>query len=241
MTQDTKTNKSPLAGATVLVVEDDAEDARFAMKLVESLGGRVLQADTVSAARVHCAENDLAIIVLDRMLADSEDGLALLDWYRELEAAAPCVLVTSRLATIDDHVRGLDLGADDYIDKPFDLRELSARLRALMRRAETQRAPASVLIWGDLEIRTLNERALWRGETVKLRPQSFKLLCALAACRGEAVSRAALWREVWPDYKGLPPQDAVINTSINRLRKSLAELDAPPEIVSEDLGYRLVV
>ena len=235
------TQSAPLEGATVLIVEDEAKDAAVVRKEVEALCGRALHADTAQGARALFAEHAIDLIVLDRMLADSEDGLALLNWFRELEAPTPRVLVASRLSTSDDHILGLELGADDYINKPFDPRELAARLKALMRRASAMRSPKSVHIWGALEIRTLNEIALWEGERIAIRPQSFAILNALSSIKGEYMSREALWRMVWPENKNLPPQDPVINTAINRLRTSLNKLENGPGIVSEELGYRLVI
>lgn len=234
-------DEAPLQGMTVLVVEDDLAAAREVLAQIASLGARGIHAETVQDARALYAENDVDLIILDRMLADHEDGLALLSWFKELEAPAPGVLVASRLSTTDDHIRGLELGADDYINKPFEMRELAARLKALARRVDATRSPKTVLIWGDLELRTLNERALWNGGTIELRPQSFKVLHALALHKGDYVSREALWRAVWPENKNLPPQDPVINTAINRLRTGINKTTDGLEIVSEDLGYRLVI
>ena len=230
-----------LSGATVLVVEDDLEDAHLVLHEVSALGGRGLHADCVQSARALIVENTIDLIVLDRMLADGEDGLTLLSWFQELEAPAPAVLVASRLSTSDDHILGLELGADDYINKPFDPRELAARLKALMRRAAAARSPKSVQIWGDLEIRTLNKVALWKDEPISMRPQSFAAFSFLALHKGDYVSREALWRAVWDKYKNLPPQNTVINNEISRLRGSLNGLEGGPKIVSENLGYRLVI
>ena len=234
-------NLDALSGVTVLVVEDEAKDAELVISNVKALGGQAFHADTVQGARDLLTKHDVDIIVLDRMLADGEHGLDLLSWFREIEAPAPQVLVASRLATTDDHILGLDLGADDYIDKPFDPRELAARMRALLRRADSIRSPISVLIWGPLEIRTLNGVALWKGEKISLRPQSFSVLAMLVGLKGEYLSRAALWREVWKKNKCLPPQDTVINTEISRLRSSLKGIPDGPRVIAEDLGFRLVI
>jgi DNA-binding response OmpR family regulator len=164
-----------------------------------------------------------------------------LTWFNDIEVTAPPVLIASRLATSDDHILGLELGADDYIDKPFDPRELTARLKALLRRADAMRSPMSVQIWGALEIRSLNEVALWNGERIAMRPQSFAVLRILGSLKGEYLSREALWREVWKKNKFLPPQDTVINTEISRLRSSLKALPNGPRVVAEELGFRLVV
>lgn len=234
-------NVETLHGVTVLVVEDEQRDADRVIQVVKSLGGQSLHTASLQGARHLISEHQVDLIVLDRMLAGGEHGLDLLSWFRQIEAPVPQVLVASRLATSDDHILGLDSGADDYINKPFDPRELAARIRALQRRADSIRSPVSVLVWGKLEIRTLNEVALWDGDRINLRPQSFSVLSMLANLKGEYLSREALWREVWKKNKFLPPQDTVINTEISRLRGSLKALPDGPQVIAEDLGFRLVI
>lgn len=225
----------------VLVVEDDKDDADLVVQQIEEVGANALHADTVQGARAILSSKDVDLIVLDRMLADSEPGLQLLAWFQEIEVAAPPVLIASRLSSSDDRILGLESGADDYIDKPFDPRELGARIKALLRRADTLRSPMSVIVWGPLEVRTLNKVALWNGEPIAMRPQSFAVLNMLVGLKGEYLSRAALWREVWKKNKCLPPQDTVINTEISRLRSSLRALENGPRIIAEDLGFRLAI
>lgn len=211
------------------------------LQQVTALGWQGTIARTVQAARAHFTGVAFDIVVLDRMLDDQEDGLALLKWFSELESTAPGVLVASRLGTPQDHIQALDLGADDYINKPYDLEELNARLRALARRLTGKRTPESVDVWEELEIRTMNRRALWRGEQIELRPQSFQVLRVLVASKGEYVSRETLWHAVWTSYKNLPPQETVINTAISRLRGSLIAISNAPIIHSDQLGYRLML
>ena len=236
-----KSESTALAGVTVLVVEDEKADADLVLEQIEALGGVGRHTDTVQGAREILTGDNVDLVVLDRMLADSAHGLELLTWFNEIEVAAPPVLIASRLATSDDHILALELGADDYIDKPFDPRELTARIKALLRRADAKRSPVSVLIWGPLEVRSMNKVALWHGERISMRPQSFAVLNMLAGLKGEYLSREALWREVWKKNKFLPPQDTVINTEISRLRSSLKVLPNGPRIVAEELGFRLVV
>lgn len=226
---------------TVLIVEDDVQAAGLVAQQVASLGWESAVVGTVQAARARFADVAFDIVVLDRMLDDQEDGLALLKWFKELESAAPGVLVASRLGTAGDHVKALDLGADDYINKPYDVEVLNARLRALARRLTGRRAPESVDLWEDLEIRVMNRSALWKGQQLALRPQSFDVLRVLVASKGEYVSRESLWHAVWKSYKNLPPQDTVINTSISRLRGNLAVAADGPVIESDRLGYRIVL
>lgn len=231
---------------SVLIVEDDTHIADQLAAAVRSLGWLPQQAATVQAARARLTAGPVDLIVLDRMLADGEDGLALLAWFRALEVGPPGVLVTSRLSSAEDHVRGLDLGADDYLDKPFDTQELLARLRALARRIGPQRAPDSVHIWGGLELRADSGVALWNGTRFELPPLALRLLVLLAEHRGDWVSRAVLWRRGWPEQGRVPARDYVINVAVSGLRKTLAGLGSEPHRLPRvetgtGLGYRLVL
>lgn len=225
----------------VLIVEDDPPIADQVMQEVASLGWESTTVETVQAARAQFANIAFDLVVLDRMLGDSEDGLALISWFNDLESTVPGILVASRLGTVQDHILALDLGADDYINKPYDLEELNARLRALARRMRGKRAPESVDVWENLEIRTMNRTALWNGQLIPLRPQSFDILKVLVSLEGEYVSREVLWRSVWRSYKNLPPQDTVINTALSRLRGNLSNLTGVPLIINNRLGYRLAI
>ncbi len=223
----------------VLIVEDDSSMAQQVVKEVSNLGWSSTVVKTVQAARAHFSEIAFDLVVLDRMLDDDEDGLALITWFKELESKAPGILVASRLGTPQDHIQALDLGADDYINKPYDLEELNARLRALSRRLSGKRSPESVELWEGLEIRIMNRSALWKGQLIPLRPQSFEVLKNLVASKGEYISREVLWRSVWSSYKNLPPQDTVINTAISRLRGNLVAISGAPVIHNDRLGYRI--
>ena len=224
----------------LLIVEDDKAMAPAMASVAIELGYQVSFAETLEQAKSVTATILPDLVILDRMLADGSEGLDYIAWLDALEGKRPGILVASRLTSVSDHVLGLEAGADDYINKPFDPKELRARLRAVARRAETNRAPASVLIFDTLEIRKLSGHALINNVALDLRPQSFALLNAVAERQGEWVSRKALWHEVWTDYKNLSPQDTVINTAISRLRRVLSKAERAPEIVSEDFGYRLV-
>lgn len=223
----------------ILIVEDDFADATIVITQVEALGWSYRVVNTVQAARAAFAKTAYDLVVLDRMLEDAEEGLELLNWFKALESAAPGVLVASRLGSSSDHVEALDLGADDYINKPYDGEVLHARLRALARRLSGIRVPESVDVWEDLEVRFMNRSALWRGQQIALRPQSFDVLAVLVAAKGEYVSREALWHQVWASYKNLPPQDTVLNTAISRLRRGFADVAGAPRVESDRLGYRL--
>lgn len=226
----------------VLVVEDDRPLVARVTQAVAALGWQHRHVESVQAAREVLARESVDLIYLDRMLADGEDGLNLLAWFRDLEGSAPATLVASRLSGTNDRICGLDQGADDYLDKPFDDDELKARFRALARRLQSHRVPQSVLILGRLELRTVNRIALWAGQRLEMMPLTFTLLEALAAHRGEWVSRQALWRIAWPEQARVAPRNYVINVAISRLREVLERcVDGPRVETGERLGYRLVV
>lgn len=223
----------------MLIVEDDPTMASAMAEVGRELGYLVSLAQTVDEAKRESATWLPDLVILDRMLGDGSEGLDYVKWLNALEGKRPGILVASRLTSVSDHVLGLETGADDYIDKPFERDELRARLRAVARRVVSTRAPASVLIFDSLELRKLSGQALVNNMPLSIRPQSFALLNAIAERQGEWVSRKALWHEVWTDYKNLSPQDTVINTAISRLRRVLLSVKGAPEIVSENLGYRL--
>lgn len=225
----------------MLIVEDDEAIASVMTIEAQGLGYEVIGVDTVDGAKRSSAAQLPDLVVLDRMLADGTDGLDYIKWLNALEGSRPGILVASRLGTVDDHILGLELGADDYINKPFEPAELRARIRAVARRVSTNRAPNSVLIFETLEIWKLSGIALINNQPLDLRPQIFSLLYAITSRQGEWVSRKALWHEVWPLYRNLPPQDTIINTAISRLRRALETAEGAPSILSENLGYRLVV
>jgi DNA-binding response OmpR family regulator len=137
--------------------------------------------------------NDYDVIVLDLMLP-KVDGLTILKRMRAEGRLAQVLVLTAR-DTVDDRVRGLDFGADDYLVKPFDLKELLARVRALARRAYTARNP--MLKVGDLRIDTPAQR-VWRGkEEISLTPREYSLLEYLAVRSGEVVSRTDIWEHLY--------------------------------------------
>ncbi|MEM9422441.1 MAG: response regulator transcription factor [Pseudomonadota bacterium] len=223
----------------LLVVEDDDAISAIVREEAADLGYVVTVVDTVEGAKRETALAMPDVVVLDRMLADGRDGLGYIEWLNALEGQRPGVLVASRLTSVSDHVLGLECGADDYINKPFEVVELRARIRAVARRATSHRAPNSVLFFDTLEVRQGSRVALVGETQLALRPQSFDLLNAIVVREGEWVSRKALWHEVWTDYRNLSPQDTVINTAISRVRRALAKIENAPSVVSEELGYRL--
>lgn len=195
----------------------------------------------LAAAKAALGVEPVDIVILDRMLGERSEGLDLVDWLRSIEAPMPGVIALSYLSEIDHQVFGLNRGVDDYLGKPFELDALIARVTAVSRRVTSFRTPISVEVIGDLELHTKARQAYWRGQQIPLQKKAYALLCAIATGKGDIVDIDTLWREVWTDYPGLPPQDTVMNTAVSRLRGYLNKVQDPPRIVRDGAGYRLCV
>jgi two-component system, OmpR family, response regulator len=177
----------------VLVVEDEARVARLIKRGLEEEGHVVDVASNGPEGLWMATENEYAAIVLDLMLPGF-DGVELCQRLRSQGAWAPVLMLTARDA-VDDRVRGLDAGADDYLVKPFSLLELAARLRALARRDD--RARPAVLTAGDLSLDPASKQA-WRGTTeLQLSPKEFSLLELFLRHPGNVLTRSQIIEAVW--------------------------------------------
>jgi two-component system, OmpR family, response regulator len=177
----------------LLVVEDDTKLARALERGLQREGYAVDLADTGDSALSQAIANDYDAVVLDVMLP-GPDGFAVCREMRRSERWAPVLMLTAR-DQVSDRIRGLDAGADDYLVKPFDFGELLARLRALIRRGPSERAP--VLEVGDLRIDPAARVVTRGGRQVELTVREFALLHFLAQRAGEVVSREQLLEHVW--------------------------------------------
>lgn len=179
----------------VLLVEDHKPLVRALRKGLEEEGFAVdVALDGEEAAhKVRATSYDL--IILDRMLP-KEDGLSLLRRWRRDGVAAHVLMLTAK-GSIADKVEGLDLGADDYLAKPFELDELLARMRALIRRNHQAKDP--VLRIGDLEINTAAHTVQRAGKSIHLTPREYALLEFLAYHRGKVVSRTMIWEHLYDE------------------------------------------
>jgi two-component system OmpR family response regulator len=177
----------------LLVVEDDVKLARALERGLQREGYAVDLADTGDDALSQATENDYDAVVLDVMLP-GRDGFSVCRAMRGNERWAPVLMLTAR-DQVGDRIRGLDAGADDYLVKPFDFGELLARLRALIRRGPSERAP--VLEVGDLHIDPAARVVTRAGREIELTVREFALLQFLAQRAGEVVSREQLLEHVW--------------------------------------------
>jgi DNA-binding response OmpR family regulator len=224
----------------VLIVEDD-ERIRTSMRLaLEDEGYDVSEAGSgEDALELYAQANPQApfdLLIVDIMLPGM-DGFACCRELRR-QSAVPIIMVTARTDT-HDVVAGLEAGADDYVTKPFEPKELAARIRALLRRARaTEGGPAS-LSFGDLEIQPEAGVVRLSGEEVHLTRTEFLLLCELAANPGKVLSREQLLERVWSyDYFG---DGRLVDVHVRRLRTKVEPDPANPRhvLTVRGLGYKL--
>jgi len=227
------TEKEPRKGSLVLVVEDDflvAEDIRLEL---ETEGHTVQVAATISEALSAARSGDVSLLVIDRLL-QGEDGLSIIEALRAGGASTPA-LVISGLTSVDERIAGLKAGADDYLTKPFNIRELAARVEALLRRGGD---PGVRLKVGDLEMDLIERTVRCEGNLVHLLPMEFKLLEYFMRRSGQTVTRAMLLEDVWNVQS--PTYSNIVDVQIGNLRRKLDPTDNRRFIVSvRAVGFKL--
>jgi two-component system, OmpR family, response regulator len=201
----------------ILVVEDDKDVAGFVVRGLKEAGHVVEHADNGRDGLFLAASEAFDAIVLDRMLPGGIDGLRILETLRAQQNTVP-VLFLSALAEVDDRVRGLKAGGDDYVTKPFAFAELLARVEALTRRGKSD-APVTKLTVGDLELDLLSRQVRRASQKIDLQPREFRLLEYLMRHAGQVVTRTMLLEGVW-DYH-FDPQTNVIDVHVSRLRQKI--------------------
>ncbi|HET9018767.1 MAG TPA: response regulator transcription factor [Acetobacteraceae bacterium] len=220
----------------ILVVEDDKDVAGFVIKGLREAGHVVEHADNGRDGLFMAASENFDAIVLDRMLPGGIDGLRLLETLRAQNNHTP-VLFLSALAQVDDRVRGLKAGGDDYLTKPFAFAELLARVEAMARRGKGE-GPVTKLVAGDLEMDLLSRGVKRAGQRIDLQPREFRLLEFLMRHAGQVVTRTMLLEGVW-DYH-FDPQTNVIDVHVSRLRQKVDKPFATPMIHTvRNAGYML--
>lgn len=198
----------------VLLVEDEVEIQSFLQRSLTEAGYQVEAAGDARTAERMTIESTHDVLVVDLGLPD-EDGLSLILRLRQLGLRAP-VLILSARRSVDDRVRGLEQGGDDYLTKPFALAELLARLRNLVKRNSSSVAEAVRLRVLDLELDLLRREASRSGEILNLTPQEFVLLEYLCRNAGRVVTRSMILDEVWG--MRIQPDTNVVDVHIYRLR-----------------------
>jgi DNA-binding response OmpR family regulator len=221
---------------TVLVVEDDAR-IRVALHMaLEEEGHHVLEAGSAEEALDVFRRDPADVVLVDVVLP----GMSGLDLCRELRKTsdAPIVMVTARTDT-HDVVAGLEAGADDYITKPFVVKELAARIRSALRRARRPDMSRERFVFGDLEIRPEAGEVRVSGKLSQLTKTEFRLLCELATHSGMVLSREQLLERVWGyDYFG---DGRLVDAHVRRLRTKIERNPSEPAhlVTVRGLGYKL--
>lgn len=201
----------------VLIVEDEKKMAEALRKGLESDGYSVSTANTGEDGFFLATTEAFDLVILDLMLP-ARDGMEILTALRHRELSVPVLILTSK-DTLDDRVKGLNAGADDYLVKPFALSELLARARALMRRGRVE-APSKLKL-ADLEMDVKGHKVTRGRKELVLTAHEFSLLEYLLRHHGRVVSREMLARDVWKETSRHTPLDNVIDVHIARLRRKV--------------------
>ncbi|GLH97218.1 response regulator transcription factor [Phytohabitans aurantiacus] len=208
---------APQTEARLLVVEDDPNILELLSASLRFAGFDVSTATSGSAAVTAAKDRRPDLVVLDVMLPDL-DGFEVIRLMRESGTRTPVVFLTARDAT-DDKIRGLTLGGDDYVTKPFSLEELTARIRAVLRRTTSGDRSPSRLTFADLELDEETHEVYRAGQRVQLSPTEFKLLRYLMLNANRVLSKAQILDHVWNyDFRG---DDNIVESYISYLRRKV--------------------
>ncbi len=231
--------KDSFQGYPILVVDDEKRMVRFIRLNLEHDGFQVISAYTGKEA-IEQVRNALpSLVLLDVMLPDI-DGFQVLKTIREF-SSVPVIMLTAK-GEEDDRVRGLEMGADDYVTKPFSPRELVSRVRAVLRRIEaTEGGPHSVIEVDDRLKLDFNRREVWvDGKLIQLRPTEYRLLYHLVQNAGWVLTHEQILTKVWGyEYRDEPHY---VRLYINYLRNKIEEDPSNPKYILTErgVGYRFV-
>jgi len=220
----------------ILVVEDNERVARFVTRGLREAGHTVEHADNGRDGLFLAASEPHDVIVMDRMLPGDIDGLAIIETLRKAGNRTP-ILILSALNDVDERIRGLRSGGDDYLTKPFAFGELLARVDALARRS-VDRGGERTLQVADLRMDLLSRRVTRGSRLIALQPREFKLLEYLMRHANQVVTRTMLLEAVW-DYN-FDPQTNVVDVHISKLRQKI-ELGSEPPLLKtvRNAGYMM--
>jgi two-component system OmpR family response regulator len=219
----------------VLVIEDDQETASFLKRALKESGHVAEHAADGQAGLDLARSNAYDILIVDRMLPKL-DGLSVIGRLRDDDVRTPA-LILSALDGVDERVKGLRAGGDDYLTKPYAFSELLARIEALARRTSPEEASTRLTV-GDLVLDRLSHKVSRAGEAILLQPREFRLLEYLMKHAGQVVTRTMLLENVW-DYH-FDPQTNVIDVHISRLRSKIDKnFDTPLLHTVRGAGYTI--
>ncbi|MDC7219781.1 MAG: response regulator transcription factor [Spirochaetales bacterium] len=226
----------------ILIVEDDTEISQVVAMNIGDLGIETEQVHDGKTGLNRAREGAFDLIILDIMLPGL-DGISVCRSLREDDPYTPIMMLTAKAEEID-RVMGLELGADDYLTKPFSIRELQARVKALLRRSAARPPQSSEsieeerIIHGDLTLDLIKRKASLKGKELDLTVKEYELLVLFAKNPGRAFSRADLLNLVWGyNFQGY---EHTVNTHINRLRNKIEEDPSHPVYLETvwGVGYR---
>ncbi|HEY6835331.1 MAG TPA: response regulator transcription factor [Gaiellaceae bacterium] len=222
---------------TVLVVDDEPMVRDVVSRYLERDGHRVVTAGDGETARGLIERDPPNLVLLDVMLPGRTDGLELCRWIRST-SDLPVILVTARVEE-SDCIVGLELGADDYVTKPFSPRELATRVKTVLRRARHERPPRERVSAGPLELDSARREARRDGELLSLTAKEFDLLWFLASNPNRAFSRDQLMHRVWGYSAAL--DTGTVTVHVRRLREKVEEDPSQPQLLETvwGVGYRL--
>ncbi|MBQ0760900.1 MAG: response regulator transcription factor [Gammaproteobacteria bacterium] len=219
----------------VLLIEDDASVAEYIVKGLRESGYQVEHAADGKTGLVKATTEQYDALIVDRMLPHV-DGLTIIQTLRASNDSTPA-LILSALGEVDDRVKGLKAGGDDYLVKPFAFAELLARIEVILRRKEAGSAVTRLKV-ADLEMDLLAHKVSRAGQPFNLQPREYKLLEYLMRHAGQVVTRTMLLENVW-DYH-FDPQTNVIDVHISRLRQKIDKgFDKPLLNTVRGAGYML--
>jgi DNA-binding response OmpR family regulator len=221
---------------TVLVVDDEPIVRDVVVRYLERDGFRTLTAADGDVARTLIEETEPSLVVLDVMLPGT-DGLALCRWIRS-RSSLPVILLTAR-GEEADRIVGLELGADDYVTKPFSPRELAARVRSVLRRSNGSALPRETIAFGDVELDGSSREARTGGSLVQLTAKEFELLWFLASHPRHVFSRDQLMARVWGYESAV--DTGTVTVHMRRLREKIEADPSHPRHLHTvwGVGYRL--
>ena len=222
---------------TVLVVEDEKNIVELVKYNLEQEGFRVLTATRGDTGLEQARKEKPALIVLDLMLPEI-DGIEICKILKQNyeTASVPIIMLTAKSQEADK-VLGLELGADDYITKPFSPRELVARVKAVLRRIR-EKPKEKILNVGDLQVDTGKHLVTIKGKPVELTSKEYELLKALLEANGRVLSREFLLNQVWGYDQSINIETRTVDMHIGQLRKKLKS-EAPRLMTVKNAGYRL--
>lgn len=220
----------------VLVVEDDPTIASFVVKGLQQAGFAVDHAADGERGLTLASSEPYQAAIVDLMLP-GRDGLSLIEALRRRNINTP-VLILSAKRSVDDRVKGLQLGGDDYLTKPFAFPELLARVQALIRRAAAVTTEPTRLVVGDLELDVLTRQVTRADRRIELRPREFALLEYLMRSAGRVVSKTMIMSHIW-DFS-FDPRTNVVDVLVHRLREKI-DKDFPLKLIHtvRGIGYVL--